>query len=178
MPTLTLQISLFSSRFILSARHGGFFEISRLYDSAFNGTIPKIHHALQNTSMNTSSSTILRSTILRFTDRMLELTLRMVLYVSPRTFTASTNSSNTPFSIRRFQRLLEFMKSNILRTSNTKHNPSNGSIPFLTFSTFDFTLCMNDTIEFPFSNDLIGIGRQRCFHACKHPRIAFAFASR
>jgi hypothetical protein len=32
--------------------------------------------------MNTSSSAILRSTILRFTDRILELTLRMVLYVS------------------------------------------------------------------------------------------------
>ena len=38
----------------------------------------------------------------------------------------------------------------------------------ISFPAFDFTLCMNDIIEFPFSDNPGHMGRQRCFYASLH----------
>jgi hypothetical protein len=104
---------------------------------------------------------------------ILELTLRMV----PNEFSELSRLQwtllmNTPLRLDTFNHTW-IHETVILRTSpsNTQHGPSKGTTASPYVIDFDFTLCMNDTIEFPFSNDLIGIGRQRCIHECKHPSI-------
>jgi hypothetical protein len=126
-------------------------------------------HALRDALMNMSSSSF------PFNEpsihgRILDITLRMAPYESSELLRLQRILLITTSSIQRFQRLLRVMKPDFygLRLLIQTNTQSNAPIPYIL--NFDFTLCMNDTIEFSFSNDFIGIAAA-LYYAYKHPGI-------